>query len=93
MIPIDTIFFQKNVLMNTLIVKYAYESGVENFLGILSNTVYSDTIKNFPLKESLIHDGSPHKDLLSYAFATTATTLQSQFWINDSDFDKPESKT
>ena len=71
----QTLFFEKNVLMNTLIVKYAYESGVENFLGILSNTVYSDTIKNFPLKESLIHDGSPHKDLLSYAFAKRALAV------------------
>jgi len=71
----QTLFFEKNVLMNTLIVKYAYESGVENFLGILSNTVYSDAIKRFPLKENQIHDGSPHKDLLSYAFAKRALAV------------------
>jgi GDP-L-fucose synthase len=71
-----TAYFDKNILMNTIITKYSYESGVKNFLGILSTCIYPDNITHFPIKEISLHDGAPHKDLMSYAYAKRSHAVQ-----------------
>ena len=71
-----TLYFDKNILMNTIITKYAYESGVKNFLGILSTCIYPDNITSFPIKEESLHDGAPHADLMSYAYAKRSHAVQ-----------------
>jgi GDP-L-fucose synthase len=71
-----TLYFDENILMNTLITKYAYKSGVKNFLGILSTCIYPNNISNYPIKETLLHKGPPHPDLLSYAYAKRSHAVQ-----------------
>jgi GDP-L-fucose synthase len=71
-----TAYFDKNILMNTIITKCSYESGVKNFLGILSTCIYPDSITHFPIKELSLHDGAPHKDLMSYAYAKRSHAVQ-----------------
>ena len=71
-----TLYFDQNILMNTIITKYAYESGVKNFLGILSTCIYPDNINSFPIKEESLHDGAPHADLMSYAYAKRSHAVQ-----------------
>lgn len=71
-----TLYFDQNILMNTIITKYAYESGVKNFLGVLSTCIYPDNIQSFPIKESSLHEGAPHKDLMSYAYAKRSHAVQ-----------------
>ena len=71
-----TRYFDQNILMNTIITKYAYESGVKNFLGILSTCIYPDNINSFPIKEESLHDGAPHADLMSYAYAKRSHAVQ-----------------
>lgn len=71
-----TLYFDQNVLMNTIITKYSYESGVKNFLGILSTCIYPDNLTSFPIKEKSLHDGAPHADLMSYAYAKRSHAVQ-----------------
>lgn len=71
-----TQYFDKNVLMNTIITKCAYESGVKNFLGILSTCIYPDNITSFPIEEAMLHEGAPHADLMSYAYAKRSHAIQ-----------------
>lgn len=71
-----TLYFDQNILMNTIITKYAYESGVKNFLGILSTCIYPDNINSFPIKEESLHNGAPHRDLMSYAYAKRSHAVQ-----------------
>jgi GDP-L-fucose synthase len=71
-----TKYFDQNILMNTLVTKFAYESGVKNFLGILSTCIYPDNINSFPIKESQLHKGAPHNDLMSYAYAKRSHAVQ-----------------
>jgi len=71
-----TKYFDQNILINTLVTKFAYESGVKNFLGILSTCIYPDNINNFPIKESQLHKGAPHYDLMSYAYAKRSHAVQ-----------------
>ena len=71
-----TLYFDQNILMNTIVTKYAYESGVQNFLGILSTCIYPNNIDSFPIKEASLHDGAPHADLMSYAYAKRSHAVQ-----------------
>lgn len=69
-------YFDKNILMNTLITQIAYENGVHNFLGILSTCIYPDNVDRFPIAENLLHEGKPHESLMSYAYAKRAHAVQ-----------------
>ncbi|MDB4344073.1 NAD-dependent epimerase/dehydratase family protein [bacterium] len=71
-----TLYFDENILMNTLVTKYAYKSGVKNFLGVLSTCIYPNNINNYPIKETQLHNGPPHPDLLSYAYAKRSHAVQ-----------------
>ena len=62
-------YFENNILMNTFILKESFANNVENFLGILSSCIYPDDIKEYPIKESELLNGAPHKDLFSYSYA------------------------
>ena len=69
-------YFDNNIIMNTNITKYSYESGVKNFLGILSSCIYPDIAQNFPIKEDELHLGAPNEFLFSYAYAKRAHAVQ-----------------
>tara|TARA_B100000795_G_C22762032_1_gene424043 strand:- start:571 stop:1470 length:900 start_codon:yes stop_codon:yes gene_type:complete len=82
-----TDYFNSNILMNTLVTKYAFESGVKNFLGILSTCIYPNDIKLFPIKEDQLHLGAPHPSLMSYSYAKRSHAVQldaykEQFGVN-----------
>jgi len=78
----STLYFDRNILMNTLLTKYAYESGVKHFLGILSSCIYPDDIKEFPIPESSLHIGAPHSDLMSYSYAKRSHAVQLDAYRN-----------
>lgn len=78
----STLYFDRNVLMNTLLTKYAYDSGVRHFLGILSTCIYPDAIKEFPIPESSLHNGAPHFDLMSYSYAKRSHAVQLDAYKN-----------
>ena len=71
-----TAYFDENILMNTIVTKYSYESGVKNFLGMLSSCIYPDNVNDFPIKEIQLHNGAPHKDLMSYGYAKRSHAVQ-----------------
>jgi len=62
-------YFEENLLMNTFVLKESFANNVKNFLGILSSCIYPDSINEYPIKESELLNGAPHKDLFSYSYA------------------------
>lgn len=70
------LFFDENILINTLVLKYAHLSGVNNFIGMLSTCIYPDQIKQYPIKESDLHNGIPAVENLAYAYAKRALAVQ-----------------
>jgi GDP-L-fucose synthase len=62
-------YFEENVLMNTLLLKYARINNVKKFLGILSTCIYPDVMDSYPLKEDCLHKGEPTKTNFSYGYA------------------------
>jgi GDP-L-fucose synthase len=69
-------YFDKNILMNTIVTQAAYAHGVQNFLGILSTCIFPDQVDHFPITENKLHEGKPHESLMSYAYAKRAHAVQ-----------------
>jgi GDP-L-fucose synthase len=69
-------YLDKNIIMNTLLTKAAYEHEIKNFLGILSTCIFPDQLNEYPMKEEVLHLGPPHKDLFSYGYAKRTHAVQ-----------------
>ena len=69
-------YFEENILMNTLILKYSYKNKVKYFLTLLSSCIYPDKIKKFPIKEKNLFEGAPHESLFSYSYAKRSMAVQ-----------------
>jgi GDP-L-fucose synthase len=62
-------YFEENVLMNTLLVKYARLNNVKKFIGILSSCIFPDTFETYPMVETDMHLGPPTPTNFSYGYA------------------------
>ena len=69
-------YYEQNVLMNTFMIKYARENNVKRFLGVLSCCVYPDIVDVYPMKEDVLHMGTPTKTNLSYGIAKRGLAIQ-----------------
>lgn len=69
-------FYDDNVLMNTLMVKYAQQTKVERFVGILSSCIYPDVVEEYPLKLEDLHKGPPTVTNFSYGYAKRSLAVQ-----------------
>ena len=43
---------------------------------MLSSCIYPDNVNDFPIKEIQLHNGAPHKDLMSYGYAKRSHAVQ-----------------
>jgi len=69
-------YFTENVLMNTLLLDYAYKTGVKRFIGILSTCIYPDVVENYPMEETDLHLGPPTQTNFSYGYAKRSLAVQ-----------------
>lgn len=69
-------YFTQNVLMNTLLVEYARVYNVKRFIGILSTCIYPDISEEYPLTESMLHNGPPTPTNFSYGYAKRCLAVQ-----------------
>jgi GDP-L-fucose synthase len=59
--------YEKNILINTNVIKAAYESGINNLVACLSTCIFPDGKSK--LDETMLHDGPPHNSNEGYAYA------------------------
>jgi len=69
-------FIYQNVLMNTLVIHYAYKYNVEKLISTLSNCAYPDIVKSYPLKEEQLYDGPPQSTNFAYAYSKRVLGVQ-----------------
>lgn len=69
-------YFDDNVLMNTLILKYAYKYNVQRLIGILSTCIYPDVNYRYPMQEEDMFLGPPTPTNFSYGYAKRAMAVQ-----------------
>jgi GDP-L-fucose synthase len=71
-------YFTDNVLMNTMLMEFAYRRGVKRFIGILSTCIYPDVIETYPMMESDLHKGPPTQTNFSYGYAKRCLAVQTE---------------
>lgn len=69
-------YFTQNILMNTLLVDYAYKNGVKRFIGLLSSCIYPDVHDTYPMLEIDMHNSAPTKTNFEYGIAKRALGTQ-----------------
>tara|TARA_R110002020_G_C16250559_1_gene769775 strand:- start:648 stop:1556 length:909 start_codon:yes stop_codon:yes gene_type:complete len=69
-------FFDENVLMNTNVIRHAYESGCKNLISVLSTCIYPDHVDNYPIKEQDLHTGPPTQTNFSYGYSKRCMSVQ-----------------
>ncbi len=69
-------YFTDNVLMNTMLMDYAFHKGIERFIGILSTCIYPDTCETYPMLETMLHSGPPTPTNFSYGYAKRCLAVQ-----------------
>jgi len=69
-------YYDENILMNTLIIKYSYLYGVERLIGMGSTCMYPDSVKKYPMSEEDIHIGPPAPTNFSYGYSKRCLAVQ-----------------
>lgn len=72
--PVD--YYDQNILMNTLILKYSHLTNVKRFIGMLSTCIYPDVVDEYPMRESILHQGPPTKTNFSYGYSKRGFAVQ-----------------
>jgi GDP-L-fucose synthase len=84
-------FYYINTAINTNIIKYAVDSGVQKLVAALSTCVFPDILENYPFTESDIFKGPPSKTNFSYGYSkrglyTHCMAVRQQYGLNYSCF-------
>lgn len=69
-------FIEQNLLINTLLLKYARLNRVPRLTAILSTCIYPDVFETYPMIEEDLHKGKPQDSHFGYAVAKRALAVQ-----------------
>ena len=62
-------YYEDNLLMNTLVLKYARTFKVQKFVGVLSSCIFPDVVDKYPMVEEDMHKGLPNENNFGYGYA------------------------
>lgn len=72
-------FYERNILINTNVLKTARAYGCKSVVSLLSTCIYPHRDSYlYPLKEEELHDGPPHSSNFGYAYAKRILEVQSR---------------
>lgn len=69
-------YLDDNLLMNTLMLKYAHKYGVSRFTAILSSCAFPEISSVYPMKEEVMHTGTLDENTLSYGLSKRVMAVQ-----------------
>jgi GDP-L-fucose synthase len=69
--------FEKNILINTNVLKICHEIGVKKVVSCLSTCIFPDKT-TYPIDETMLHNGVPHFSNDAYAYAKRMLDVQSR---------------
>jgi GDP-L-fucose synthase len=69
-------FIEQNVLMNTMVIKYARVARVPRLTAVLSSCIFPDVSERYPMTEEDLHLGPPQKTNFAYAMAKRTLAVQ-----------------
>lgn len=77
---------EKNISINTNVLKACYLSGVKKVISCLSTCIFPNTI-TYPINETMLHNGPPHHSNDSYAYAKRLLEIHSRAYQEQYDKD------
>lgn len=69
-------FIEENLLMNTLLIKFARLSDVPRLTALLSTCIYPDVCERYPMTEDDLNQGPPQETNFAYAISKIAMAAQ-----------------
>ena len=71
-------YLEENILMNTLVTREAFNTGVKKFIGILSTCIYPDKLSDseYPMTEDMLHLGPPTPTNFGYGYSKRLLGVQ-----------------
>jgi GDP-L-fucose synthase len=69
--------FEKNILINTNVLKICHEIKVKKVVSCLSTCIFPDKT-TYPIDETMLHNGAPHFSNDAYAYAKRMLDVQSR---------------
>lgn len=77
---------EKNVSINTNVLKACHLSGVKKVISCLSTCIFPDKT-TYPINETMLHNGPPHHSNDAYAYAKRLLEIQSKAYQEQYDKD------
>lgn len=71
--------FEKNSMINHNVVKCAHDFKVERLIACLSTCIFPDQTE-YPINESMLHNGAPHDSNYGYAYAKRMLEVQCRLY-------------
>ena len=68
--PVD--YYEKNVLINTNVLKACHEHNVDKVIAMATSCSYPDVVESYPMTEDALFNGRPPYDNFSYAMSKRA---------------------
>lgn len=68
---------EKNLLINSNVLRCSHEFKVKKCVSCLSTCIFPDKI-NYPIDETMLHNGPPHKSNYGYAYSKRMLDIQSK---------------
>lgn len=69
--------FEKNIIINTNVLKVCHEIKVKKVISCLSTCIFPDKT-TYPIDETMLHNGPPHSSNDAYAYAKRMLEVQSR---------------
>jgi GDP-L-fucose synthase len=69
--------FEKNIMINTNVIRICHEVGVQKVVSCLSTCIFPDKT-TYPINEEMLHNGPPHNSNDAYAYAKRMLEVQSK---------------
>lgn len=69
--------FEKNITINTNVLRVCHEVGVQKVVSCLSTCIFPDKT-TYPINEEMLHNGPPHNSNDAYAYAKRMLEVQSK---------------
>lgn len=79
--------FEDNMIMNMNLLRAAHKNNIQRVISILSTCIFPHLIPEYPIRESMLHDGPPHHSNDGYAYAKRMLEVQSKAYQENYDRD------
>ena len=77
----NLIMYEENMLINFNVLRACHENNIKNCISLLSTCIFPDKT-NYPINETMLHNGSPHLSNEGYSYAKRLLDVHCKLYNN-----------